>query len=277
MKRPANFWRSLVVAFSSFGFEEVYSQSSSFETLSIDRPDVSNLPTTVRPGHYQFETGIENASSSLTHEFYLPNLLFRTGLNSKTELRLGFNELKIDSLDGRVFDDILYFSVGGKFRFVEENGWIPSIAIQPEFSLPFGDGAAFKRDYPNYNLADYSVVLLFNNTLHKQVFLNYNAGVFWSSKGRVDYLISASASFLHTHRLGYFLESYALLEERHQYPLSFDGGLMFLLWPRFQIDIYGGNRGVENHRFWFWGAGVGFRVDQGDLSRREFDTSTLQH
>ena len=33
-----------------------------FENLSIDRPDISNLPVTVRPGHYQVELGFEYAS-----------------------------------------------------------------------------------------------------------------------------------------------------------------------------------------------------------------------
>lgn len=248
-----------------------------FEPLSIDRPDVSNLPTTVLPGQFQFELGAEWAKGPRSKEFYQPNMVFRTGLSKKIELRIGFNQLLLDSLDDGVSDDVLFVSIGGKYRFVEEDGARPSIAIQPEFSLPFGDGAKLHHDYPNYSLADLSLILLFNNTVHKQVFINYNAGIFWSRKGRVDYLVSASTSFLHTHRLGYYLEGYALVEEANRFPLSFNVGLMYLLYPRIQIDTYLGNRGVDGNRFWFGGFGFGFRIDRGDLTPKKFSEIGIAH
>ncbi len=248
-----------------------------FEPLSIDRPDVSNLPTTVLPGQLQFELGAEWAKGPLSKEFYQPNLVFRSGITKKSELRIGFNQLFLDSLNDGVGDNVLFFSIGGKYRFLEEQGARPSIAIQPEFALPFGDGATLHHDYPNYALADYSLILLFNNTLHKQVFINYNAGIFWSRNGRVDYLLSASASFLHTHRLGYFLEAYALVEEQDKFPLSYDGGLMFLAYPRIQFDVYIGNRHVDGERFWFGGAGIGFRIDPKDLGPKDFKSTGIAH
>jgi hypothetical protein len=245
-------------------------EESHFEPLSIDRPDVSNLPTTVLPGQYQFEGGVEWAKGTKSKELYYPNMIFRTGLSKKAELRLGFNRLFLDSLGSRVGDDVLFLSVGAKYRFLDEKGIRPAIAVQPEFSLPFGKGANLHHDYPNYAQADYSVVLLFNNTVHKQVFINYNTGVFWNKNGRIDYLLSASTSFLHTHRLGYYVEAYALIEEQTRFPLSGDAGLMFLLSPRIQLDIYFGNREVDGDRFWFGGAGVGFRVDPRDLRPKDF-------
>ena len=248
-----------------------------FEPLSIDRPDISNLPTTVLPGQYQLEVGAEWSKGPMSKEFYIPNMIFRTGLNKKSELRIGFNQLFVDSLNRGASDDVLFLSIGGKYRFVEEKGLRPAIAIQPEFSLPFGNGAQLHHDYPNYSLADYSLVLLFNNTLHKQIFVNYNAGIFWSRNGRLDYLFSASTSFLHTHRLGYFLETYALLEEKEKFPISFDAGLMFLLYPRIQLDAYLGNREIEGERFWFAGAGIGFRIDPRDLAPKEFRETGISH
>jgi hypothetical protein len=205
-------------------------------------------------------------------------MVFRTGINNKSELRIGFNQLFLDSLaEGRPGDNVLFFSIGGKYRFVEEKGARPSIAIQPEFALPFGDGAKLHHDYPNYALADYSLVVLFNNTVHKQVFINYNIGIFWSRKGRIDYLLSASTSFLHTHRLGYYIEPYMLVEEKSKFPVSFNAGLMFLLYPRIQVDVYAGNRGVDGERFYFVGGGVGFRIDRGDLARKDFKETGIAH
>lgn len=75
---------AIAVSYSSFG-----QTSSVFEPLSIDRPDVSNLPMTVLPGQLQFEMGVESARGPLSEEFYIPNLTFRTGINKKLELRLG--------------------------------------------------------------------------------------------------------------------------------------------------------------------------------------------
>jgi hypothetical protein len=243
------------------GIEALGQQAKLFEPLSIDRPDISNLPTTVSPLQFQFEIGTEWAGGPKSKEFYVPNLVFRTGLSKKAELRIGFNRLFLDSLGDGLSDDVRFISIGGKYRFVEEEGLRPSIAIQPEFSLPFGEGAHIHRDNANYSLADYSFVLLFNNTVHKQVFINYNAGVFWSRHGRLDYLLSASASFLHTHRLGYYLEPYTLVEEPGKVPLSFNAGLMFLVTHHFQVDSYFGNRGIDGNRFWFGGFGIGFRID----------------
>jgi len=248
-----------------------------FEPLSIDRPDVSNLPTTVLPGQYQLEIGAEWAKGRLSKEFYIPNAVLRTGINKRSELRLSFNQFFLDSLATGPNDNVLFLSVGGKYRFLEEDGFRPAIAIQPEFSLPFEDGVNIHHDYPNYNLADYSLILLFNNTLHKQIFINYNAGIFWSKAGRADWLFSASASFLHTHRLGYYLEAYTLLEEKKEYPLSLNGGLMFLVSPRIQVDAYIGNRGIDRERFLFGGFGVGFRIDPKDLRPKTFREIGIHH
>ncbi|HMJ69944.1 MAG TPA: transporter [Cyclobacteriaceae bacterium] len=266
------FFLALTAVLSANGQQEAH-----FEPLSIDRPDVSNLPTTVLPRQFQFELGTEWAKGPLTKEFYMPNVVMRTGLSKKVELRLGFNQLFLDSLGTGLSDDVLFFSIGAKYRFVDEDGLRPSIAIQPEFALPFGDGAYIHHDYPNYSLADYSLIFLFNNTLHKKVFINYNAGVFWSRKSRVDYLLSASASFLHTRRLGYYFEGYTLVEERYTLPLSLDAGLMFLFMPRIQFDAYAGNRGVDGERFWFWGAGIGFRIDPGDMAPKDFHKTGVTH
>ena len=64
-------------------------QDKKFEPLSIDRPDVSNLPTTVLPGHYQFELGTELGQSDYINEFSVPNLLLhKRQLPAKTVFKV---------------------------------------------------------------------------------------------------------------------------------------------------------------------------------------------
>jgi hypothetical protein len=246
-----------------------------FEPLSIDRPDVSNLPTTVRPGHFQFEIGDEWGRSGFKRET-TPNLMFRTGMSKKTELRIGLLHWHDDSLKRNWKDDILIPSLSMKYRFIEEKGARPAIAIQPEITLPMGQGSEVKQLITNFELVNYSLLLLFNNTLHEKIFLNYNTGILWNREGRSDILLSASASFAHTHRLGYFFEAYSIFNSAG-FPLSFDGGLMFLVHPRFQIDVYGGNRDADGSRYWFYGGGVGFRIDPDDIKPESFKKTGIHH
>src|SRR5688500_9286177 len=84
---------------------------SSFEFLSIDRPDVSILPTTVRPGHFQFEVGLEFGKNDFVKEYSLPNFLLRTGLGKKLELRLGVSYLQLDSNESASPDAFVVNSV----------------------------------------------------------------------------------------------------------------------------------------------------------------------
>ena len=246
-----------------------------FEPLSIDRPDVSNLPTTVRPGHFQFEIGDEWGRSGFKRET-TPNLMFRTGMSKKAELRIGLLHWHDNSLKRNWKDDILIPSLSMKYRFIEEKGARPAIAIQPEVTLPLGQGSEVKQLITNFELVNYSLLLLFNNTLHEKVFLNYNIGSLWEFNGHSNGLVSASASFAHTHRLAYYFEAYSIFN-KNGFPLSFDGGLMFLVHPRFQIDLYGGNRDVEGSRYWFYGGGVGFRIDPDDIKPESFKKTGIHH
>jgi hypothetical protein len=251
--------------------------SKPFENLSIDRPDVSNLPTTVLPGHFQFEIGSESYKTMESRETFIPNSVLRTGINKKSELRIGINNFRQDSLFNSGIEKILVATFSVKYRLVEEKGARPSIGIQPEFALPFGHGNKATRTDANFALADYALYLLFNNTLHEKVFINYNAGIFWNKSERLDYLLSASTSFLHTHRLGYFLEIYTLIEDKKELPLSFDAGITFLMSPRFQLDGYFGNREDGETRYWFYGAGIGFRIDAQDLKPKTFKEIGIHH
>lgn len=255
---------------------EAGAQEKKFEPLSIDRPDVSNLPTTVRPGHFQFELGTEWDKSSKVREASLPNFVFRTGLSKKSELRVGFTNFGTDSLEKTWHDRILIPTLSIKYRFIEEKGARPAIAIQPEVALPFGQGSNVSQTEANFTLMNYSLLLLFNNTLHEKVFLNYNLGVLSDQQGKSDGLLSASTSFAHTHRLGYFFEGYSVFNSQG-FPLSFDGGVTFLIHPRLQVDLYGGNREADGFRYWFYGGGIGFRIDPDDIKPESFKKTGIHH
>lgn len=243
-----------------------------FENLSIDRPDVSNLPATVRPGHYQVELGFEGDKNNDVNELYLPILMLRTGIGKKTELRVGFNYSRLDSVYEHNYDHLSATSLAIKHRVVEEKGWRPSIALQPEVNIFFTNA-----EEGSYYTTTYDFLILFNNTFHKQVFLNYNAGFYWISENEKRVLLSASLSFLHTHRLGYFMEGYTLrtISEIDNY--SLDLGITYLFTPRFQADLYCGRRWAASSPYLFWGGGIGFRIDKGDTKLRTFKELGIHH
>jgi hypothetical protein len=251
----------------------VFSQEKvPFENLSIDRPDVSNLPVTVLPGHYQVELGFEWDKNNDAQELYLPILMLRTGIGKKTELRVGFNYSRLDSVYEIAYDHISAASLSVKHRIVEEKGWRPAIALQPEVNILFTDETGASKQSLTYDF-----IFLFNNTFHKQVFLNYNAGFFWISESEKRVLVSASLSFLHTHRLGYFVEGYTLRTINESDNYSLDAGIMYLFTPRFQADIYCGRRWASTSPYLFLGGGIGFRIDKGDTKRRSFKELGIHH
>ena len=245
---------------------------NSFESLSIDRPDVSNLPTTVRPGHVQFEVGLEFGKNDFVQEYSLPNFLLRTGLGKKLELRLGVNHLQLDSNESVSPDALVGNSVSFKYRFLEEKGIRPAIALQPEVIFGFHEGPDAKNP-----TVDYGLILLFNNTLHEKIFINYNAGLFAFREKVKEYLVSVSLSFLHTHRLGYFLETYEISDHINLKHLSVDGGITFLVKPRLQLDVYVGKQDLLSSDRLYFGLGVGLRLDKGDMRPKTFKEIGIHH
>jgi hypothetical protein len=223
------------------------------------------------------ELGGEASEGDLLRELYLPNFLFRTGINRKAEFRFGITSFSADSFDNQSDEKIMFTSLSVKYRiFDEKNGW-PSVAVQPEVVLPFGDNAdKIQLTDPNISLMSYSLLMLFNNIVHEKVFVNYNLGALWTNQFNLDYLVSISTSFAHTHKLGYFFEVYSIFNDLYQ-PICFDGGITYLVMPRFQIDIYGGSRAAEGHKYRFYGAGIGFRIDRDDLKKESFKKTGIHH
>jgi len=242
-----------------------------FEFLSIDRPDVSNLPTTVRPGHFQFEVGLEFGKNDFVKEYSLPNFLLRTGLGKKLELRLGVSHLQLDSNESLSPDALVINSISFKYRFLEEKGIRPSIAVQPEVIFGFREGPDAKN--PN---VDYGLIILFNNTLHEKIFINYNAGLFAFREKVKEYLLSISLSFMHTHRLGYFLETYEI-SDHIDLNLSVDGGITYLVKPRLQLDVYVGKQDLLSSDRLYFGLGMGLRLDKGDMRPKTFKEIGIHH
>ena len=184
---------------------------------------------------------------------------------------MGISHLQLDSNESVSSDAFVINSVSFKYRLLEEKGIRPSIALQPEVIFGFREGPDAKN--PN---VDYGLILLFNNTIHEKIFINYNAGLFAFREKVKEYLLSISLSFMHTHRLGYFLETYEI-SDHIDLNLSVDGGITYLVKPRLQLDVYIGKQDLLSSDRLYFGLGMGLRLDKGDMKPKTFKDIGIHH
>jgi hypothetical protein len=114
--------------------------------ISTDRPDFTESTDTIRPGDFQLEGGLERGGhamrSGLSRSLAGPQPLLRIGLTPRVELRLASAGVEHESPaeGGGPHTGNTDFSVGAKWRLVEERGWLPALSAITALSLPQGDG-----------------------------------------------------------------------------------------------------------------------------------------
>ena len=111
----------------------------------------------------------------------------------------------------------------------------------------------------NFTLMDYSLTVLFNNTLCTKSLFWIIIRILSNQSGNVEYLVSASTSFAHeSARL--FLGSLFNIW-KCKFPISVDGGVTYLVHPRVRLIFMEATRDVDETDTGFV-AGYGFRLDQ---------------
>lgn len=238
--------------------------------ISTDRPDQTDSTDTVPKRGFQLETGWqqtrdEGAGARLESDAAFGTLL-RYGLGERLELRLGWIGQIEESASGgsgssrtRGAGD---GSLGMKWRLVDADGARPAVALEARASLPVGDRELSTRR------ADPALLLLVQHELSDRLSLGWNAGVAWSSEeddagerptlSRL--LASACLGVAFSERWSGFLELYG--DGAGSAPggatLSADGGLLFLVDPRLQLDLYFGQGLDGTAPARFYGLGVSF-------------------
>ncbi len=113
--------RILFLVFSLLVIRFAFSQSDELNELTVDRPGIAESPFTVAPGMYQFETGFDYYNRSNGSLYYLPVMLFRTGLSKGAELRITARQI-VDKTDSKSFNGVAPLNVGVKVHIIEESG-----------------------------------------------------------------------------------------------------------------------------------------------------------
>lgn len=240
------------------------------EELITDRPDQTESAATVPKGSVQIEIGalfshVDEDGFDLD-VFEIPGTLVRIGLVENLELRIGWTgHVSIDEGSDGIFDEsgIGDAELGIKYRFRDENGSVPAIAVLVSTSVPVGDDA-FTSDE-----LDPSIRFAFDHTLSDRVGLAYNLGVGWESFQGLGGETTTLSSYIYTVALGVDLSDHVgvFFELFGDIPgslpggpaNSFDGGLTVLLRDNVQLDFFAGVGLSEAADDGFAGVGLSMR------------------
>jgi len=250
--------------------------------LVTDRPDQTESPVVVAPGHVQIETGATYTEDEGAHAMDYFSTLVRIGLNKRLELRLGTAGWNrgFDEDESPHFGDA---EIGGKVRLWDEDG------LRPEAALLFGASVPIGSDEVSSNGLDPAFRFSLAHTLSERLSFGYNFGVAWeTTQGEptpwfelsttapqfqfveieadkhtlAKFEYTATLGIGVTERLGTFVEVFgeAPLNSNGETAHSFDGGFTYLIRPNVQFDISGGVGLNDAAEDWFIGMGLSFRL-----------------
>ncbi len=254
----------LVILITSLIFLNISSKlySQKLPVLVTDRPDITESALTVQKNRLQIETGFlflkrENLNLNsgsgvdsgmytvLNKDISLPGVLFRYGISSFAELRLGllikYSEVSYDKFyEGSNSTDLAPVNIGGKLELGEQDGIIPTAAVILQGEIP---ALSTESDTESKDWFDPSVVFCFNNSLTNNFSLGYNIGFdlsdgFTEGNG-VFYSLAAGYSF--SDRFSGFVEYFGSTNFYHLIPNNgMDFGFTFLISNNIQLDISAG-------------------------------------
>lgn len=200
-------------------------------TISTDRPDQSDGVSTVPIGKFQIEEGVTLAKNTAIN-----NLMMRYGITHSTEIRL-----LLDA--GEEFKNygLQPITLSLKQRIIEQHKFIPAISFVGYLSY----GRIATKDFQN-NDWPFQVKFAFENEITDRISLGYNIGT--SNKFK-NLDLSAGLGYAITDEIASFIEYFSTISEiadEH----NVDLGVMYLITPRFQVDLaFGRSIFAEDPRF----------------------------
>lgn len=206
------------------------------QELITDRPDYTESAITVPARSVQIETGFEYVNQNNTISTSFPNSLFRIGLYSSVELRIGFTGwtwAKLSDERDLYFNDLI---VESKIQLTDKKAEIP-LAIILAGTIPVGDDAVSSGG------SDYGIKLAGSYDFSENAGIGINAGVYSLFDGAGRQLMAvASMSYgisLDENFAAYF-ETFAEMPQNESWSPVFDSGITFSLTQLSQLDLYAG-------------------------------------
>ena len=239
----------------SFTITIVYSQK--LPSIQLDRPDQTECPYIVPKNHLQLETGInyEKISKEI-HSIVLPTILWKYGLNDKTEFRL-ITEMDMVKQGGVATSKGLNpIKIGFKTSICEEVGIIPKTSFIAHIALP----KAASKDYKaNFTAPLFRFTM--QHTLSQKTTLSYNLGAEWDgNSAEATYIYTLTTGYSLSEKWGSYIELYGFLPEQNQARNLIDGGFTYLAQKNIMLDLSGGFGLTKNIQKWYVSFGFSFRL-----------------
>ncbi|MBK8983942.1 MAG: transporter [Ignavibacteria bacterium] len=273
----------IIISAFIFSNSELYSQK--LPALVTDRPDITESALTVQKNRLQIETGFlflkrENLNyypeitvgvfnkmyTVVNKDISVPSILFRYGISSYAELRLGlllkYSEVSYDKFyDGSNSTDLAPVNIGGKLELGEQDGVIPTAAVILQGEIPALSTESNTEESKDW--FDPSVIFCFNNSVTDNFSLGYNIGFdlsdgFTEGNG-VFYSLAAGYSF--SDRFSGFVEYFGSTNFYHLIPNNgMDIGFAYLINNNIQLDVSAGADLEDISKEYFLSTGFSIRL-----------------
>ena len=259
------------VIFFIFFLISIRLQAQEVRELATDRPGLgSDAPVTVPKGFLQLEAGFQLDRDRFSvgtieveeNVWAYPTTLLRYGILNHWELRVSFDALSIESSRTnssltQTAQGISPISIGSKVMLTEEEGWIPTMALQFGLSLGNSGSEPFQSEFTQP-----TITWLMTKSITEKLGATVNLGAEWGDTSpAADYSYALSLDMSLQDKLGAFLEFYGNWPERSSGAHAVNYGLTYLIFNDLQFDISSGVGLNAEAVDYFIGIGLSGRID----------------
>ncbi|MBI3143623.1 MAG: transporter [Bacteroidetes bacterium] len=232
---------------------KVYGQLSG--PIQTDRPDQTESPYLVPPGHLQFEMGCNYAHEShSTASLQMPTSLWKYGINDRVECRA---IAEINALIGTSGSQtgLLPMQLGFKATLWNAKAWLPEAAFIAHVALPQWASRDLTSPFiaPNFRFT-------FQHVISQRLSIGYNLGAQWDGESPEPTCIYTLATgYAISQKWSCYAEIYGFVPQYTGSTHRADGGVAFQPSPHRQFDLSGGMALIPTLPFYFFSLGYSHR------------------
>lgn len=254
---PAGLMPAAWAADSSDSAKAPAAPEAAADGLTPDRPGFTNGSDTVSPGHVQVESGLArtkySAESGQGQATDAPEILVRTGLNSKTELRLTLPNYVWPSGGKSGFSD---GAIGIRTKLYQSKDGNTKVAFTPSLSVPVRSAVTISGHVDPVLSLNAQTTSGARWGLSSNLILSYPT----QNGGRLtDYTATGQVTYTLTPLLSVYGDYYYDVPAHAPPSPIADGGLTYRVAKNVQLDV-GTGRGLGGNALTqFYGGGIAVR------------------
>jgi len=250
---------SILVALAILAAQPLMAETD--EPLVGDRPDFTESALAIPTGHVQFEAGFTREVVGSAQSTRVGELLIRAGVSEDAEMRLllgSYVRKKDPESSLKDVDGLSDLGIGFKYRFVENKGLAPDLAILGMVTFPTGS-----QDIGSESVQPLGLVAA-GWAMPANFSLGANLGIGMVNQDGTNFGTSwASLSLAYgIKKFGFYAEGFGFDREEYKGDSTgyFNVGATFLLKPTLQFDARVGRGFSGEDEDWHAGAGIVYRL-----------------